>query len=114
MLNISDILRGYTETIILAQLLKGDSYGYEINKAIQAATGGELELKEATLYTTFRRLEAGGHILSYWGDETTGARRRYYTITEQAKRLLHENLTDWGRARQMIDRLLEREGDHEQ
>ena len=28
----SDLIRGHTETIILAHLLNGDSYGYEINK----------------------------------------------------------------------------------
>ena len=32
MLNSSDILRGYTDTIILAQLAEGDSYGYVISK----------------------------------------------------------------------------------
>ena len=31
---IADMLRGHTETIILAQLIKNDSYGYEISKAI--------------------------------------------------------------------------------
>ncbi len=114
MLNISDILRGYSETIILAQLMKGDSYGYQINKAIQNATGGELELKEATLYTTFRRLETSGCIISYWGDENTGARRRYYSVTEQGRRLYQENCTDWGRARRMLDNLLERRDGDEQ
>ena len=53
----SDMIRGHTETIILRQLLGRDSYGYEINKAIQEATGNQYELKEATLYTAFRRLE---------------------------------------------------------
>lgn len=56
----SDMIRGHTETIILRQLLHGDSYGYQINKAIQDATGNRYELKEATLYTAFRRLEPGG------------------------------------------------------
>ena len=60
MLNSSDILRGYTDTIILAQLAEGDSYGYVISKNVQEITRGELQLKEATLYTTFRRLEAAG------------------------------------------------------
>lgn len=109
MLIVSDIIRGYTDTIILAQLGQKDSYGYEINKVIQATTGGEFELKEATLYTAFRRLEAGGYILSYWGDETTGARRRYYTITEDGKKLYQENLEDWQRAKNMIDKLLHKE-----
>ena len=45
----SDMIRGHTETIILRQLLHGDSYGYQINKAIQDATGNRYELKEATM-----------------------------------------------------------------
>ena len=56
----ADILRGYTDTIILHQLSHGDSYGYQINKTISTLSGGEVELKEATLYTAFRRLEAAG------------------------------------------------------
>ena len=67
----SDLLRGHTDTIILKQLLKSDSYGYEINKSIQERTRGRYELKEATLYSAFRRLEETGLISSYWGDETT-------------------------------------------
>ena len=69
-------------------LANGDSYGYEINKTVGELTNGELELKEATLYTCFRRLEAAGHIISYWEDENTGARRRYYAITDLGKELM--------------------------
>ena len=42
MLNASDILRGYTDTIILAQLAKEDSYGYVISKSVQEISAGEL------------------------------------------------------------------------
>ena len=113
MLNMSDMLRGYTDTIILAQLLKHDSYGYEINKSVQQMTDGLLELKEATLYTTFRRLESAGCISSYWGDENTGARRRYYSITEHGCNLYTENIKDWQQFRTMIDNLLLGEQEHE-
>ena len=54
----ADILRGYTDTIILRQLQQGDSYGYQINKNVTALSRGAVEMKEATLYTAFRRLEA--------------------------------------------------------
>ena len=54
----ADILRGYTDTIILHQLSHGDSYGYQINKTISTLSGGEVELKEATLYTAFRRADS--------------------------------------------------------
>lgn len=106
----SDMIRGHTDAIILANLLRHDSYGYEINKSIQQTTGGRYELKEATLYTAFRRLEQAGFIRSYWGDETTGARRRYYAITDLGRTAYRQYRTDWEEARRMIDRLIRTDG----
>ena len=106
MLNSSDILRGYTDTIILAQLYHEDSYGYVISKNVKEASCGELQLKEATLYTTFRRLEGAGVIESYWGNENAGARRRYYHLTDAGRRLYEENLTDWRKYRAVISKLV--------
>lgn len=106
----SDLIRGHTDTIILANLLQGDSYGYKINKAISETTGGLYELKEATLYTAFKRLEQGGNISSYWGDENVGARRRYYTITPFGRQTYSNLLADWEQAKRIIDKLVEEKG----
>ena len=103
----SDMIRGHTETIILAHLLAKDSYGYEINKSIQSRSQGLYELKEATLYTAFRRLEQSGCIVSYWGNETTGARRRYYSITAEGRRVYSERLNEWKQSRALIDKLID-------
>lgn len=103
----ADILRGYTDAIILRQLAGGDSYGYQINKQVAAVTGGALEMKEATLYTAFRRLETGGYIRSYWGDEQIGARRRYYAITEAGLEKLRGDVATWQETKAQIDQLLE-------
>ena len=97
----SDILRGHTETIILSLLLKQDSYGYKINKEILARTDRRYELKEATLYSAFKRLEQAGCIRTYWGDETTGARRRYYSITEKGRETYASNRRDWEEAKEL-------------
>lgn len=102
----SDLIRGHTDTIILSLLTLGDSYGYKINKDIMEITGGRFEFKEATLYTAFRRLEQAGLIASYWGDESTGARRRYYVITEIGKEQYARNLTEWEKARSATEKLL--------
>lgn len=102
----SDMIRGHTDAIILAHLLNGDSYGYKINRAIAEKTGGQYELKEATLYTAFRRLEQLGYITSYWGDENTGARRRYYSITEAGRRQWKANCEEWENTRALLDALI--------
>lgn len=102
----SDLIRGSTDTIILAHLLNGDSYAYEINKSIRQKSSGSFEFKEATLYTAFRRLEQSGCISSYWGDEETGARRRYYTITTIGRNTFYQNQKEWQNARELIDSLV--------
>lgn len=102
----ADLLRGYTDTILLRQLAEGDSYGYQINHAISELSHGSLELKEATLYTAFRRLEAGGYIRSYWGDENSGARRRYYTLTDLGSLKLEEDRRTWKETRILLDLLV--------
>lgn len=103
----SDLIRGHTDTIILAQLSSADSYGYKINKTIQEKTQQEYELKEATLYSAFRRLEDAGLICSYWGNENTGARRRYYTITPEGREEYRKQKDDWEKSKQLIDLLIQ-------
>lgn len=108
----SDLIRGNTDMIILAQLMNKESYGYEINKKIQQKSNKKFELKEATLYGSFRRLEEAGYVSFYWGDEQTGARRRYYSITESGRRAYKNMLDDWREACRLIEVMIENtEGD---
>ena len=104
-----DLIRGHTDAIILARLLRSDSYGYEINKIISTLSGGRFELKEATLYTAFRRLEGAGLIRSYWGGSGAGARRRYYTITPAGREACYRLLQEWAETKEIMDKLLIRE-----
>ena len=103
----SDMLRGNTDMIILAHLARRESYGYEINKQIRQASEGCFELKEATLYGAFRRLEETGYVSFYWGDEQTGARRRYYRITPAGRDALAQYRDDWFNAVGLITGLIE-------
>ena len=105
----ADLLRGYTDAVILRRLAGEDGYGYQISKEVTNISGGRLEMKEATLYTAFRRLEGAGYIRSYWGNEAVGARRRYYSITEEGRNKLSEEVQAWNETREVLNRLLEEE-----
>ena len=105
----ADVLRGHTDAVILAQLMRRDSYGYEINKTIESLSGGAFVLKEATLYTAFRRLEDSGLIVSYWGDEAVGARRKYYRITEKGREAYRQARAEWDASVRILNALLEGE-----
>ena len=103
----ADLLRGHTDTIVLSILIKQDNYGYEIHKKIIDRLDGEFELKEATLYSSYKRLEADGYITSYWGDETLGGRRKYYSIADSGRELLRQNKMDWHKTQAILNKLLE-------
>lgn len=102
----SDLIRGHIDTIVLGLLSTHDRYGYELCKQVGILSDGEYELKEPTLYSAFRRMEAAGLISSYWGGESQGGRRKYYRISEAGRETYRRNLEDWKRARTLIDRLV--------
>lgn len=97
---------GHIETIILRFLTEGDSYGFEIQSKLMEITGERYGIKETTLYSNIRRLETAGFLDSYWGDETQGARRRYYRLTKEGQKQLRHNIEAWNFAKKAIDTLL--------
>ena len=106
----ADLLRGHTDTIVLGVLRTTERYGFEIYKTIRDATGGAYEIKEATLYASFRRLLKDGLVDAFWGDETQGGRRKYYTITDAGRAVYQQNVRDWTATRNIIDNLLQLKG----
>ncbi|MDR1605077.1 MAG: PadR family transcriptional regulator [Gracilibacteraceae bacterium] len=105
----SDLLRGHTDTIVLAILMASDRYGLEIYNRILARTDDRYELKVDTLYSSYKRLEKEGCVTSYWGDETQGARRKYYHITDKGRDTYRQNLLDWEFTQKILGNLLKEE-----
>ena len=106
----ADLLRGHTDTIVLGVLRSRDRYGFEIYKEIRDATGGDHEIKEATLYAAYRRLVKDGLVEAYWGDESQGGRRKYYRITDAGRAVYRRNVDAWVATRRTIDSLLDLKG----
>jgi PadR family transcriptional regulator PadR len=102
----SDLLRGHTDTIVLGLLAGEDRYGYEITKLVHERSERLYELKEATMYSSLKRLEKDAYIISYWGDETQGGRRKYYRITQSGRDLYKRNKQSWDYAKQILEKLL--------
>lgn len=99
----SDVIRGYIDTIILHLLLEKDSYGYEISREIETKTQKKYVMKETTLYSAMARMEKNGLIASYYGNETFGRRRTYYTITSRGKQYYTEKCREWQITKEIID-----------
>ena len=100
------IIRNHVDTFILSMLSKNDCYGYEIMRDIDNRTHGKYNLKQPTLYSCLKRLEKRGDISSYWGNISNGARRRYYSLTKQGRKLLDTELECWKFERTIGDKWL--------
>ncbi|AQY52593.1 PadR family transcriptional regulator [Listeria weihenstephanensis] len=103
----SDILRGHVDSIILRILADEDSYGYEISKQISQRTGDRFQIKEATLYAVFQRLEKKQLIESYFGERSHGGKRKYYTITSLGRAYLSEMAREWREIKDIMNIFLE-------
>lgn len=101
-----EIIRGFTDAIILNILLEGDSYGYVVSKKIIDKTNKKLDVKNATIYLAFKRMEKEGLITSYWNDDPDVAKRKYYKITNSGRKHLVEKKNEWKNNKDILDKLL--------
>lgn len=102
----AEILRGFTDAIILNCLLESDSYGYKISRSIIKKTNKLMDIKDATIYLAFKRMEKEKLIESYWSDNLDSARRKYYRITVDGKKYLKKKKEEWLRNRDILNTLL--------
>lgn len=102
----AEILRGYTEAIILNILNKRDSYGYFITKTIMERVDNKIDIKNATIYLAFKRMEKESLISSYWEEGEHGVRRKQYSITDKGREYLKLKKFEWKNNKVMLDKLL--------
>lgn len=105
----SDVIRGHLDSIIMKLILEKDRYGYEISQEIIERTNNLLQIKEATLYAAFQRLEKKELIESYYGDVTHGSKRKYYRITMLGKAYYQELASEWEEIKEIMSVFMEGE-----
>lgn len=90
-----ELLKGNTETLLLALLTDEPMYGYQIVKEMEQRSSGYFQFKEGTLYPALHRLERSRFVQGSWAAATSGQQRRYYSITELGRRTLATKRKEW-------------------
>ena len=102
---ISDLLRGSTDSLLLALIGESPKYGYSLIKEIQKRTEGELRFKEGTLYPALHRLEEDDLIKGEWVS-VKGMERRYYSLTDRGAEVLENRRRQWQQFSNAVDRII--------
>ncbi len=89
-----ELLKGSTNMLVLSLLEKENMYGYQMIKKLNIKSEKVFDFQEGTLYPILHNLEANNFITSYW-DETTGKKRKYYSITKKGKKNLQSKKEEW-------------------
>ena len=88
------LLTGSMTMLILKLLSEKDMYGYEMIDTLRKKSENVFELKAGTLYPILHNLEDKG-MLTVYEQEFLGKTRKYYSITEDGKKLLKNKTEEW-------------------
>lgn len=96
-MDLTNLKRACTETLVLTLLRDGPMHGYEMAKEVERRSGGYFVFKHGTLYPILHRLEKEGLIKGRWsaGEEEGERPRKYYRLTRAGRRSHEENTTAW-------------------
>ena len=86
-------LRGVLDLCVLAELERGESYGYGVARALEDVGLGPVP--GGTLYPVLGRLERAELIRSRWADSASGPPRKYYAVTSEGIALLARERGEW-------------------
>ncbi|WP_114853645.1 PadR family transcriptional regulator [Brachybacterium sp. YJGR34] len=103
----ADAIRGHIDLIVLAILESRPSYAYELSKTITDRSRGEYVIKQTTLYTAVKRLQAQGLLDSYDDVSSTGKPRTYYALTPDGTTQLARKRAEWRSTRELVDHFAE-------
>lgn len=98
-------MSGVPELVVLRQLSRQEMYGYELAKAIRAASQDAIALGEGVIYPVLHSLEKRG-ALKTTRKTVDGRTRVYYALTAQGQKRLKNLTEEWHRVRNGIESVL--------
>ena len=102
-----DLLQGTVAVLILKTLSWGSMHGYDISRWIRQRTDGVLGLEDAALYQALHRLEKKRWIEAEWGLSENNRRAKFYRLTDEGRRELQLEASNWRRYAEAVFKVLE-------
>lgn len=95
--------KGVLNLCVLVLLDKQDRYGYELVQKIS----DRIAISEGAVYPLLRRLTKEGYFSTYLQESTEGPPRKYYSLTDEGRTYLYEQLEEWKSFTDGVNKLIE-------
>ena len=102
----NSLLHGTLDALVLKTLAAGPHHGYGIARALESATGGQLDIEEGSLYPALYRMEKRGWIDAEWGTSDLRRRVKLYRLTRTGRAQLARETEAWETFSRVVSRVL--------
>jgi transcriptional regulator len=92
--------------LVLRALQLEPMHGWGITQRVEQWSESVLRLGQGTLYPALYRLERQGLIRSEWRTTENNRRARYYALTRDGRKQLHEDLEQWHRMSRAVNKVI--------
>ncbi len=104
--NLTEMLKGVLEGCVLEIISRGETYGYEITRRLNAL--GFSDVVEGTVYTILIRLEKNKLVNIEKKPSDMGPPRKFYTLNDSGREELKRFWEKWEFVSSKINELKER------
>ncbi len=107
--NLTEMLKGVLEGCVLEIISRGQTYGYEITRRLNAL--GFTDVVEGTVYTILLRLEKNKLVEIVKKSSDKGPPRNYFTLNDAGREELRKFWEKWEFVASKINQLKEEQSD---
>ncbi len=107
--NLTEMLKGVLEGCILEIISRGQTYGYEITRRLNAL--GFTDVVEGTVYTILLRLEKNKLVEIVKKSSDKGPPRNFFTLNDAGREELRKFWEKWEFVASKINQLKEEQSD---
>jgi len=104
---ITELLAGTLEMLILKTLALEPMHGYGITLRIEQLSKGIFRVNAGSLLPALKRMERAGRVKAEWRATENNRRAKYYALTRLGRKALEKETAQWDRQIAAVASILE-------
>jgi PadR family transcriptional regulator, regulatory protein PadR len=102
----TDLVQGTLDLLILKIVALEPMHGWAISQRLKQMSNDVLQVGQGSLYPALHKLEQQGWIEAEWGESDNNRRAKYYRVTREGRRALHQEAAQWERLSAAITQIV--------
>jgi PadR family transcriptional regulator PadR len=102
----TDLVQGTLDLLVLKTIALQPMHGWAIAQRIRHMSGDVLQVGQGALYPCLHKLEQNGWISAEWAVSENNRRAKYYSLTEDGRKIMAQESAQWERLSEAISMIV--------